>query len=138
MALTPELEEGEVLLGTDYETTIYPSYSYHMKIEEGRIQGMTDNLESMKQVVFCILNTERSEYLAYSPNYGVELLELIGKPTSYVLPELERRITEALTWDSRIESVDGFEFEINHSKVHVTFTVHTIYGDLREERTVDM
>lgn len=138
MPLTPEFDEGEVFLETDYEVTIYPTKSYHMKLEEGRIQGYTDGLESMIQVVYCILNTERGEYLAYSNNYGVELADLFGMPISYVIPELERRIKEALTWDSRIESVDDFEFEVQGSKVFVTFTVHTLYGDFEDERVVNM
>lgn len=138
MALTPQFEQPEVFLGQDYEETTYPSYSYRMELEKGRIRGHTDGLESMPQVIYCILNTERSEYLAYSDNYGVELLELIGMPISYVLPELERRIREALTWDSRINSVENFEFEINNSKVHCTFTVYTIFGTINAERTVDL
>ena len=136
MSLTPIFQEGEVFLETDYEISIYPSKMYKMELEEDRIIGMTDELESMKQVIYCILNTERSMYPAYSDNYGVELAELIGMPISYVLPELERRISEALEWDTRIDSVDEFDFEINGNAVHVTFTAHTIYGDVVSEYEV--
>ena len=47
----------------------------------------------------------------YSWNYGVELVELIGQPKEYALPEIKRCITEALLQDDRITAVDGFEFE---------------------------
>ena len=57
---------------------------------------------------------------------------------TYVLPELERRIKEALEWDSRIDSVDNFEFEVNGTSIHATFTVHTIFGDIEAERTVNV
>ena len=74
----------------------------------------------------------------YSWNYGIETLDLYGEPISYVCPELERRITEALLWDERIESVDNFEFDLpQKGVVHVSFTAHTIFGDVEAERTVN-
>ena len=75
-----------------------------------------------------MLNTERYQYLIYSWDYGVELLDLFGEPISYVCPELERRITEALLQDDRIEEVDGFEFEVSGGTVKASFTVHTVFG----------
>ena len=76
--------------------------------------------------------------MAYTDGYGVELADLFGKPVSYVLPELERRISDALIFDSRIEAVDSFEFEIDGSSIHVTFIVHTIYGDIPIEKDVSL
>ncbi len=119
-----------------YEEVIFPSYTYHMELENNRIRGKTDELESMKQVIYCILRTERFQYPAYSESYGNELYTVIGMPMSYAIPEIERCIKEALTWDSRIDSVDNFKHEINHDVVHTTFTVHTIYGDLDSETEV--
>ena len=136
MALTPEIENN--VLQEDLELITYPTKTYNMELEKGRIRGFSDNLESMKQVIFLALNTERSTYLAYSSNYGVELVDLYGKPMSYVMAELERRITEALTWDSRIESVDNFEFEVDGRSVHVSFTVHTDFGEIDSESEVEI
>lgn len=137
MALTPEIDDN-VIQEEDLELITYPTKTYYMDLEKGRIRGFSDDLESMKQVIFLALNTERSTYLAYSDNYGVELVDLIGEPMSYVLAELERRITEALTWDSRIESVDNFEYEVDGRSVHVTFTVHTNFGDIDSESEVEV
>ena len=137
MALTPDVQ-NEVLLDEEYNIGIYPSKTYFMNLEKYRIQGNTDGIESIPQVIFCVLNTERSKYDAYSNNYGVELEELFGQSTSYVIPELERRIKEALEWDTRIDLVDDFTFEVNRNSIHVTFTVHTIYGDIEAERTVEI
>lgn len=137
MSLTPETEMN-LLKEDDLELITYPTKTYHMELEDGRIRGFSDDLESMKQVIFLALNTERSTYLAFSNNYGVELVDLYGEPMSYVMAELERRITEALTWDSRIQSVDNFEFEVNKSKVHVTFTVHTDFGEIDSESEVEV
>ncbi|RKJ76112.1 DUF2634 domain-containing protein [Butyricicoccus sp. 1XD8-22] len=76
--------------------------------------------------------------MIYSWNYGIELADLFGMLVSYVCPELERRIIEALTQDSRIQSVTDFTFESPKRNVlHTTFTVHTIFGDFQAERTVN-
>ena len=101
-------------------------------------RGFTDDLEAMKQVVFKILNTERYVYPIYSWNYGIETMDLYGEPVSWVCPELERRITEALTWDDRINSVSDFDFDLSKKgTVHVSFVVNTIFGDIETERTVN-
>lgn len=111
--------------------------TYCLRLNNMRIQGLTDGQKAMQQAIFKILQTERYGYpQIYSDNYGVELRELIGQPIPYVLPEIERRITEALTWDERITAVDNFDFVVEKSKVHVTFTAHTIFGDLEEELAV--
>lgn len=122
----------------EFEFVIFPSKTYAMDLKNGRIIGYTDGQEAMKQAIYKVLNTERYEYGAYSNNYGVELAELIGMPMSYVLPEIKRCITDALTWDSRINSVDGFEFVTDMGKVHCTFTVHTIHGDFNAEKVVNI
>jgi len=137
MALIPETDDN-ILEEEDMELGIYPTKTYNMNLDEGRVVGFSDDLESMKQVIFLVLNTERSTYMAFSDNYGIELVDLYGEPMSYVLAELERRITEALTWDSRIESVDDFEFEVDGNKVHATFTVNTDFGEIESEMEVEV
>ena len=95
-----------------------------------------DGLEAVKQAVWLILNIERCRYVIYSWNYGVELEDLFGQPVSFVRPELERRIRQALTQDTRIRAVDGFSFERRGKALLCTFTVHTIFGSFRGERYV--
>ena len=126
-------------LVNDFEVRgILPTKTYHLRILTMRVQGLTDGLEAMKQAVFKVLQTERYRYSKiYSGNYGVELWDLIGQPIPYVLPEIQRRIMEALTWDERITGVDGFEFEVQKSNVHTTFKVHTIFGDIEIEVAVN-
>lgn len=123
----------------DIEIKTQPTYTYKMQTDGDRVRGYTDELEAMKQVIHNILFTERYQYIMYSGNYGVELNDLYGQPVSYVLPELERRITEALTWDERIESVTDFDFDVSQKgSVHVAFTVHTVFGDLQGEKEVNI
>lgn len=113
-----------------------PSYTYKLDIDKGRIKGMTDEADAMLQAVYLILSVERYQYPIYSYNYGVELADLIGQPKDYVMSEAKRRITEALTQDDRIESVDEWAFETTKKSVIVTFVVHTIFGDIETTKEV--
>ena len=125
-------------LEQDFEIEEQPTHTYKMNLTGEFVRGYTDNQEAMKQAIYKILNTERYQYVMYSWNYGIELLDLFGEPVSYVCPELERRITEALTWDDRINSVDNFEFNIpKKGEILVTFTAHTIFGDVVAEKVVN-
>lgn len=126
------------ILSTDLEVETQPSKNYKMHLEQNIINGSCDELEAMKQVIYKILNTERYQHIIYSWNYGIELLDLYGEPVTYVCPELQRRITEALIQDDRIESVDNFEFDTSEKRtVKVTFTVHTIFGSVESEKVVN-
>lgn len=111
--------------------------TYRIDIEKEKVRDYADELEAVRQAIYKILNTERYRYPIYSWNYGVELVDLIGQPMAYVMPTVKRRIEEALTQDDRIQSVGAFSFEREHGKLHVAFTVHTIYGDVEGERTVE-
>lgn len=98
---------------------------------EMSLSGYVDGLESVKQTVFLILNTERYQCPIYSWDYGVELADLVGKPISYVSSEIQRRIIDALIYDERILGVSNFDFEVTGKRtLSVTFIVHTVYGDV--------
>ena len=126
------------LLTTELKVETEPSKNYKMKLEQNSIGDYIDELESMKQVVYKILNTERYQYLIYSWDYGIELMDLIGEPTSFVIAELERRISEALLQDDRITSVDSFEYDYSKKgEVMVTFTIYTIFGNFNQEKVVN-
>lgn len=126
-------------LDKDFEIEERPSFTYKMHPEDGFVRGYTDGLEAVRQAIYKIIMTERYQYVIYSWNYGIELLDLFGEPVSYVCPELKRRIAEALLWDDRIEQVDHFEFDFpKKGVVHVSFTAHTIFGDVQGEREVNI
>lgn len=115
-----------------------PSMTYRMAAEKKEIRGALDGMEAVKQVVYKILQTERYKYVIYDWNYGVELEDLFGKAVSFVIPELQRRITEAFLTDDRIEAVTDFSFETEKGSVTAAFRVQTIWGDLEAERTVEI
>lgn len=126
------------ILSTELKVEKIPTKTYKLNIENNVINGFCDNLESMKQVVYKILNTERYKNIMYSWNYGIELLDLFGEPLNYAVSELKRRITEALIQDDRIQSVDNFAYLTHRGTVHMTFTVHTIFGDIQSEKAVSV
>ncbi len=124
-------------LNKEFEIKKLPSLTYKMQLSETHVRGYVDGIESVKQAIFKMIMTERYQYIMYSWNYGIELLDLFGEPVTYVCPELKRRITEALVCDDRIQSVDSFAFDFPQKKVvRVRFTVHTIFGDVQAEREV--
>ena len=127
-AIAPFLERN-------FEIKKQPTQTYRMDMENRLVQGYTDGLEAM---IHKIILTERYQYMMYSWNYGIELLDLMGEPVSYVCPELERRISEALLCDDRIEGVDHFTFDVSQKGVvHISFTVHTVFGEVKAEREVN-
>lgn len=131
--------EDMILSDEDIEIETEPSKNYKMDSDKKVIVGHSDDLEAMSQVIYKILNTERYDHVIYSCDYGIELDDLYGEPVSYVCPELEDRIIEALDQDDRIEQIEDFEFDTSEKgKIVVTFTVYTIFGEIPVERTVDI
>lgn len=123
------LPEYQDELQKDFEVTIYPSNTYRIDLEKKRIIGIIDGLESVKQAVYLILNTERFVHAIYSWNYGAELVQLIGQSPPLVYAKIKDYIAEALQQDDRIQVVRDFKFQRKGSKVAVSFSVISIYGE---------
>ena len=136
------------LLTKEITEISYPTNTYKIEVRfnpnqtldeiADRINGNTDDLDAVKQAIYLILGTERYKFIIYSWDYGVELVDLIGQPMPYVMSELPRRITEALTMDDRINDVVDFEFATHGKKLHTTFTVVTNVGNISTELEVDV
>lgn len=121
---------------TTIETVSYPSLTWYLDFDQGRIRGMVDGLEAVKQSVFKILNTERFQYLIYSTNYGHELTPMVGKSPAYVRSEMARLITEALSQDDRIQGIEHLTIEGTGDHVMVTFTVVSDLGSFNFTKEV--
>ena len=123
----------------DIEIKRQPTKTYRMNLANKSIEGFCDNMDAMTQAVYKMLNTERFDHIIYSWNYGIEVKDLYSEPLDYVCLEIQDRITEALMQDDRITSVTDFDFEFpTKNTVLVKFTVHTIYGEIKEEREVSI
>lgn len=126
------------LENTEIEVIEEPSKTYRLDTANNRMLGKVIEVEAIKQAIYLRLSIEKYEHLIYSDDYGIELTDLFGEPESYVIPELQRRITEELVKDDRINSVDTFSFESSKVSVTAYFIVHTVLGDIEEELEVDV
>ena len=121
-------------LELDFEMEEQPSQTYKMDLDGDSVRGFVDDQEAMKQTIFRILSTERYQYIIYPWYYGIETLDLYGEPVTYVCPELERRITEALLVDTRISSVTDFEHDLSvKGVVHTAFTCLLYTSDAADD-----
>ena len=116
----------------------FPGKTFQMTAASKTIAGTLDGVQALKQAIFLMLNVERYEWLIYSWNYGVELRSLVGKPVDFCIPEIERRITQALLQDDRITAVQNFKFEVKKRKVLTTFTVVSTFGKVNAEKEVEI
>lgn len=126
-ALSPE-ETAEIEQQT--------SRTYRIDLAAGRVAGMVDGLDAIKQAAFKALSTERFQQLIYSSDYGSELSGLAGGNQAFVQSELRRRIREALLADDRIVSVDDMRFRFDGDSVLVEFVVVSRYGQFSMTREV--
>lgn len=122
----------------DFTFEALPSKTFRLNHNNLTVTGTIDQIQAVEQAVFLILNVERYQWLIFSWNYGVELHNLIGKDPEYCLPEIERRVREALLQDDRITAVQNFQFKINKKQVLTTFTVVSIFGEINVEKVVEI
>lgn len=108
------------------------------KLDNEVIADYVEGINSVKQSCYAMLSTYRYRWIIYSWNYGFEIEDLIGMDTAYVIPELDRRITECLMTDDRIVSVTDFRFSVEKDTVKCTFNVNTIYGTFEGEKEVEI
>lgn len=122
------------------EFTEDTSLTYAINNDTLKIAGKNDRLDAMVQAIQLLLNTQVNKYIIYSfeRQYGWDYEDLIGMPATYCVPEIERRVTEALLLDTRITDIGNFEFEVNKNTIHVTFQVGTIFGKAEVETDVSI
>lgn len=122
----------------NYKKITYPTNTYAIDWNSGRIKGYVDEQEAMKQAIYKVLNTERFEYLIYNGNYGIKLKDLFGRDKYIACAVLERRIKNTLLIDDRIRDAYDFDFSVGKNSVLVKFTLYTIYGKTTEEVSINV
>lgn len=134
MALTPETFDVDDEIAQDVEivdTQPEPSKTWRLDFANGRIGGLIDGDESIRQYIRKAIATARNRYIIYDGDYGSELEDLIGQSltTELMESELPRLIYEAIAYDDRIEDVAINEVRRLESDVHVFVTVTTVLGE---------
>ena len=139
--MTPTFEDEEAIsdeLEDDFELVTESSYNPRLDFKSNELNGFVDEKEALRQDIYVHLGIERYQYSAIFPdNVGVEFSDLIGEEPDYVEGELQLRIEDCLLSDDRIDSLSDFDIEYLTEKgtIHVTFTVHSIYGDVLINKT---
>lgn len=110
--------------------------TFALNMKENIIAGDVDGVKALRQSIYLMLSIEADQYIIYPYTYGMNTLDLIGKPSHYVMAVIPERITELLISDDRITNVSDFEFEVDGRKLTVKFVVHSIYGEMEEETVV--
>ena len=91
---------------------------------------MTVGRERIKNWVQKILNT-----IYNGTGYGINIEDtFVGKNYNrdYIRSEVKREITEILTTNEDIVSIDNFNMEVDGSLLTVSFTVNSVYGDIND------
>lgn len=132
------LPESTIDLSGGVEFISQPSKTWHIDPDTGRIDGTTDGVSAVRQAVEIILNVERFRWQIYQPSSGVQLNDLLGQDPGYVSAELQRRVTEALLMDDRIQGIQNFEVSIQGEALVVELTVNTVFGAVQESLEVNL
>ena len=123
-------------LTPDFEEVVGSTKNYRLIMDKDRIVGYVDGIEAMKQAIYMLLSVERYDHVIYSWNAGAQFKDLFGKPISYVVTEVKKRIKDALLQDDRINAVDSFVVTTKKNSVLVRYVAHTIFGEIEGEKEV--
>ena len=127
MALTPVQASNPDSLANIGQEEQLPSYTWYFGLKEKVLSGTCDGKTAVMQSIYLTLFTDRYKWLIHDWDYGHELASLFGMPLTYVIPEIERLVKEALIQDDRIDDVFNFHFEQGNDRVSlfVSFDVKT-------------
>ena len=127
MALTPAQASNPDSLANIGQEEQLPSYTWYFDLKEKVFSGTCDGKTAVMQSIYLTLFTDRYKWLIHDWDYGHELASLFGMPLTYVIPEIERLVKEALIRDDRIDDVFNFHFEQGNDRVSlfVSFDVKT-------------
>lgn len=128
------IPENTGLASASYDT--YAHKTYHIDPKRGRITGVCDGLEAVRQAIYKILSTIRYDYIIYTDNYGTRLIDYMGELTPLVWGDIEAQIRRGLMYDDRINRVYDFTFEERGRVLYVTFLVDTDMGTVEYTQEV--
>ena len=114
-----------------------PTRTFRLDLKEGRVTGMIDGLEAVKQAAAMALLSVRFKSIIFDPQYGSEIESIIGwgseSSQDLTKSEIERAVRDALSTDSRITFVGSITIELEDDSAYITVEISTIYGDTTVE-----
>ena len=112
---------------------------YGMNFATGQLTGeIVEDLEAIKVWVWCCLHSERYRYPIYSWQYGVEYEQYFGETltSDYLNGDCKTETEEALKVNPWIIGVTNFSAEMDGSRLHISFTLETDFGDAEVDEYV--
>ena len=136
-----------------------PSKTYRLDLEEGRILGMVDGQEAVRQAIHKAIITPRWKCLIYDNQYGSEIeaavIQSMGRAShEYIEAVVPGFVRDALRPDRRVTLVYNFVFAFtpedkakyfpelfevvgdDGDAVFVHFDADTIYGTVQIEEVI--
>lgn len=136
-----------------------PSKTYRLDLEAGRILGMTDGQEAVRQAIHKAIITPRWKCLIYDNQYGSEIeaavIQSMGRATpEYIETVVPGFVRDALRPDTRVTLVYNFVFAFTPEEkaerfpdlydvlgdegdsVFVAFDADTIYGTVQIKEVI--
>lgn len=136
-----------------------PSRTYRLDLEAGRILGMIDGQEAVRQAIHKAIITPRWKCLIYDNQYGSEVeaavIQSRGRASSeYIEAVVPGFVRDALRPDSRVTLVSHFVFAFtpedkakyfpdlfeavgdDGDSVFISFDAGTIYGTVQIEEVI--
>ncbi len=110
------------------------SRTYKLDLDSGRIIGFVDDLDAVEQAIRKAVATPRFDCLIYDDQYGSETGcadMALGATEEYRRSAIEGFIRDALSQDTRILEVGEFEIEFVDDEAYVSFSVSTIFGEIK-------
>jgi hypothetical protein len=134
--MIPTLEGIEIIDTLPEVPTTYATKTYKIDWLTQSISGYVDEVEALRQSIYCILNTERYQHNIYSYDYGGEFKEIIGEEYLFICADLHRRVEEALLQDDRITSVAMLNIVSEGENVYYEGNVSTVFGEIEINKEV--
>lgn len=121
----------------EVEQQEHEDLTYRLDLKNKRITKLIDGLEATIQAMLKIILTERYSSVIYSSAYGSEIEPLIGADIKLVQADIQRRLVDALSEDSRFVAITNFNSRIvGFNELEVTFLLETIYGTETVQQTL--
>ena len=115
----------------------YPIQEWILDEDTGFLSEPELNIKAIAQDIKFILSTERNMYPIMGSNFGIELLDLVGKDEQYIRAQIKSRISDALSVNDRIVKISEFTFKKTDSNsLSVSFNVKTVLGDVPMTTTI--
>ena len=132
--LVPERLGHHVEDAYDEDDEEETSRTYKLDLDSGRIIGFVDDLDAVEQAIRKAVATPRFDCLIYDDQYGSETGcadMALGATEEYRRSAIEGFIRDALSQDTRILEVGEFEIEFVDDEAYVSFSVSTIFGEIK-------